>query len=42
MPSLGIDIRAKAIVAPQEAGGSKKAVGGTVGLNYSFGSFGAK
>lgn len=37
-PSFSLDIRGKAIVAPQEEGGSKKAIGGTAGVNFTFGS----
>jgi len=36
-PSLSLDVRGKAIVVPQEEGGSKKAVGASLGLNFSFG-----
>jgi hypothetical protein len=36
-PSLSLDVRGKAIVVPQEEGGSKKAVGASFGLNFSFG-----
>lgn len=36
-PKFGLDFRGKFMVAPQEEGGSKKAVGVTVGLNYNFG-----
>ena len=35
--SLSLDVRGKAIVVPQEEGGSKKAVGASLGLNFSFG-----
>jgi hypothetical protein len=34
---IGLDVRGKAIIAPQENGGSKKAVGAVAGINYSFG-----
>ena len=37
-PSFSLDIRGKAIVAPQEEGGSKKAIGGVAGVNFTFGS----
>jgi len=36
-PRFSLDVRGKAIVAPQEEGGSKKAVGATAGINFSFG-----
>ena len=36
-PKFSLDIRGKAIVAPQEEGGSKKAIGATAGINFSFG-----
>ncbi|MEW5795098.1 MAG: outer membrane beta-barrel protein [Candidatus Zixiibacteriota bacterium] len=36
-PSLALDFRGKLIVAPQEEGGSKKAVDVVGGLNFSFG-----
>jgi hypothetical protein len=38
MKGIGLDLRGKAIVAPQEEGGSKKAVGAVAGINYSFGA----
>lgn len=34
---FGLDLRGKFIVAPQKEGGSKKAVGATGGINFSFG-----
>ena len=36
-PKFSLDVRGKAIVAPQEEGGSKKAIGATAGVNFSFG-----
>jgi opacity protein-like surface antigen len=36
-PKFSLDVRGKAIVAPQEEGGSKKAIGATAGINFSFG-----
>jgi hypothetical protein len=36
-PRFGLDVRGKFIVAPQEEGGSKKAVGITAGVNFHFG-----
>jgi opacity protein-like surface antigen len=37
-PKFSLDVRGKAIVAPQEEGGSKKAIGATAGINFSFGA----
>jgi len=34
---LGLDVRARFIVVPQKEGGSKKAIGATGGVNFSFG-----
>lgn len=36
-PKFAIDFRGKVMVAPQEEGGSKKALGVTAGLNFNFG-----
>lgn len=36
-PQLSLDLRGRVIVAPQEEGGSKKAIGATAGINFSFG-----
>ena len=36
-PKFALDFRGKVVVAPQEEGGSKKAVGITAGLNFNFG-----
>jgi hypothetical protein len=36
-PKFSLDVRGKAIVAPQKEGGSKKAIGATAGINFSFG-----
>ena len=36
-PKFSLDVRGKAIVAPQEEGGSKKAINAIAGVNFSFG-----
>jgi len=37
-PMFSLDFRGKAIVVPLEEGGSKKAVGATGGINFTFGA----
>lgn len=36
-PQLGLDVRGKFVVMPQDPDGSKKAVGVVAGVNYTFG-----
>ena len=36
-PKFSLDVRGRFAVAPQEEGGSKKAVGATAGINFSLG-----
>jgi len=37
-PMFSLDFRGKAIVSPQEEGSSKKAIGATGGINFTFGA----